>query len=116
MATATAINMRKNAALERIENVLPGFEMPRQGNNPDLIMAQQVEAIADWLERYYQKPVVNGLSRMQELEAANKPMVVNAWDLPTGETSMEDENVDDANLEETTLEDKASPRGKGKHK
>jgi len=96
MAAATAIAMMRNAALERIESVLsnhsalPKFEMPRQGNDPDLLMAKQLEAIADWLERNIHtikaERASTGLSKMKEMEKADKPVVVNAWDLPEGVT------------------------------
>jgi len=56
MAAKSAIGMMRNDALERIEAALPGFEMPRQGNDAMLLHAKQLQAIAEYLECQQEKP------------------------------------------------------------
>lgn len=70
MAAKSAIGMMRNSALERIEKALPGFIMPTQGRDPDLLHAQQLEAIADWLEEH-QAPIANAQSVIDSLEVVN---------------------------------------------
>ena len=55
MAAKSAIGMMRNDALERIEAALPGFEMPRQGNDAMLLHAKQLQAIAEFLECQQEK-------------------------------------------------------------
>lgn len=59
MATKVAIAIKRQGALARIEDAqaalnkrlkVPYNEIPKQGNDADLLFANQLEAIADWME------------------------------------------------------------------
>jgi len=62
MAAKSAIGMMRNDALERIEAALPGFEMPRQGNDATLLHAKQLQAIAEYLECQQEKSATEPVS------------------------------------------------------
>lgn len=72
MAAKSSISMLAEASLIRIEAALgEGFVMPRQGKDEALLRAQQLAAIADYLEAQ-REPIANGLTAMKEL----KPVAV----------------------------------------
>lgn len=84
MAAKSAIGMMRNDALERIEAALPGFEMPRQGNDAMLLHAKQLQAIAEYLECQQEKPApVVEPATYERLEAF--AAAVNVEDTPINE-------------------------------
>jgi len=61
MATKASISIRRDASLQRIEQAatslsqgldIPAPVIPHQGRDADLLNAQRLEAIADWLEGF----------------------------------------------------------------
>ena len=49
MAAKSAIGIMRNSVMERFA-ALPGFVMPTQGRDPDLLHVQQLEAVLTWIE------------------------------------------------------------------
>lgn len=56
MAAKSAIGMMRNEVMERFAQ-LPGFIMPTQGKDPDLLHVQQLQAILEWIDCQQEKPV-----------------------------------------------------------
>jgi len=72
MAAKSSIGMMREAAIAKLQSVLSemygeDFTLPTQGKDTDLLHAQQLAYIADYLESKI--PVVaNGLTMMQEMQ------------------------------------------------
>jgi hypothetical protein len=72
MAAKSSIGMMREAAISKLQSVLSemygeAFVLPTQGKDTDLLHAQQLCYIADYLESKLAAPE-NGLTMMQEMK------------------------------------------------
>lgn len=93
---------------------LPGFVMPTQGRDPDLLHVQQLEAVMEWIEcnMLNEKPqmeIANAATMMRSMEAVTIP----AANIHTFDVGVNEGVTEPVMMPEPTP---PSPRGKGKRK